>query len=225
MSLDPARSDYVEPANTSNGSRLVGITVADNDSLLAVDPGSGTVQVATSGNVNTLVSNLNGEIHVGDQVAVSPFNGLGMKAEPGSHIIGLAQTELTNSSEGLTTQQVTDKDGKTSTVRIGFVRLTISVGTDTQTATGQKLNSLQKLGKSLTGHAVSTVRIVIALAVALVALTALITLIYASIYGSIISVGRNPLAKFAIFRTLGSVMAMAVLTALSSGATIFFLLR
>jgi len=40
-----------------------------------------------------------------------------------------------------------------------------------------------------------------------------------------ISIGRNPLAKYAVFRTLGSVLAMAGLTALIAGLTIFFLLR
>jgi hypothetical protein len=225
VSLDPTRSDYVLAANIANGERLVGVTVAANESLLAVDPSADTVQVATSGNVDTLVSDLNGSVKVGDQIAVSPFNGVGMKAEAGSHIIGLAQTALTSTSEGVTTQTVTDKNGQTSQIRVGFVRLSISVGTDTSTATGQKLNSLQRLGKSLTGHTLSTLRIAIALAVGLVALVALITLIYASIYGSIISVGRNPLAKFTIFRTLTSVLLMALLTALSAGVTIFFLLR
>ncbi len=51
---------------------------------------------------------------------------------------------------------------------------------------------------------------------------ALITLIYASIYGSIVSIGRNPLAKYAVFRTLGSVLGLAALTAAISCLIIFF---
>jgi hypothetical protein len=58
VSLDPTRSDYVELANTDNGSRLLGVAVAKDDSLLAVDPTEGAVQVATSGNATVLVSNL-----------------------------------------------------------------------------------------------------------------------------------------------------------------------
>src|ERR1017187_2055323 len=49
VSLDPQQTDYVEMANSYNGSRLLGVAVASNDSLLAVDPNSGEVQVATSG--------------------------------------------------------------------------------------------------------------------------------------------------------------------------------
>jgi len=61
--------------------------------------------------------------------------------------------------------------------------------------------------------------------VGLVALLSLVTLVYASIYGSIVSVGRNPLAKNAIFRTLGSVMVMAIITVTVACVTIYYLLR
>lgn len=223
VSLDPSRTDYVQAANTSNGGRLLGVAVASNDSLLAVDAREGLTQVATSGNANTLVSTLNGPIKVGDQIAVSPFNGIGMKATSGSRIIGLAQTAFDAQSQGTQTETATDKDGKQSQVTVGFVRITISVGTASAATEGT--NSLQRFAKSLTGHTVSTARVVIALIVALVALVALITLTYASIYGSIISIGRNPLAKFAVFRTLSSVLLIAAATATLASITIYLLLR
>jgi len=225
VSLDPTRSDYVEPANVDNGSRLLGVAVASDDSLLAVDPGVDTVQIATSGNANTLVSTLSGDVDVGDQIAVSPFNGIGMKAVPGSHVIGLAQTAFSSSSDGATTRQITDKSGHNKAVQVGYVRVSIAIGTSSAAGSGSEGSGLQRLARSLTGHAVSTPRVIVSLIVALVALVALITLIYASIYGSIISVGRNPLAKYTIFRTLGSVLGMAALTAVIAGLTIFFLLR
>lgn len=223
VSLDSTKTDYVVPANSKNGTKLLGVSLASDDSLLAVDPTSGGVQVATSGTVNTLVSTLNGDIKVGDQISVSPFNGVGMKAETGAHIIGLAQNSLSKDSEGVKLQEVTDKDGKRGQVAIGFIRLSISVGTVTQT--GVQLNSLQRITKSLTGRAVSTVKIVVSLAIAVVTIVSLITLIYASIFGGIISIGRNPLAKFAIFRSIGSVLAMAFITAFVAGAIIFLILR
>lgn len=224
VSLDPQRSDYVQAANSNNGLRLLGVAVASNDSLIAVDASPGTVQVATSGTASVLVSTLNGNINVGDQVAVSPFNGIGMKALPGSRTIGLAQTSFNGGTSGITTEQVTDKNGKTSSVTVGFLRVSIEIGTDATTG-GTDLNSLQKVVKALTGHVVPTFRAAVSLVIAVVALIALVTLIYASIYGSIISVGRNPLAKYAVFRTLGSVLAMAALTTVISGLTIYLLLR
>ena len=225
VSLDPSRSDYVQSSNTANGSRLLGIAVAINDSLLAVDSTKGDIQVATSGTATALVSTLNGDIKVGDRVAVSPFNGVGMKSVAGAYDIGLAQTALNSDSEGVTTQDVTDKSGKKTQVQVGYIRLNIAIGTDTSNGSQSSLNSLQKIAKSLTGHTVSTTRVIVSIAVAVVAIVALVTLIYVSIYASIISVGRNPLADHAVFRTLGYVLAMTSLLAAISGVTIFLLLR
>src|SRR5580704_9020440 len=60
VSLVSANSNLVEEANISNAQRLVGVVVASNQSLVAVNTSSGNVQVATDGVVNTLVSNVNG---------------------------------------------------------------------------------------------------------------------------------------------------------------------
>lgn len=224
VSLDPARSDYVEPANLNNSSKLLGVAVDGNDSLIAVDPSPGLVQVATSGNASVLVSTLNGDINVGDAVAVSPFDGVGMKAVAGSRTVGLAQTSFNGSTSGAVTEQVKQKNGKTGSIRVGYVKVNIAIGTNAGLQT-DNLTSLQKFAKNITGHVVSTSRIIISLAVTVVAMLALVTLIYASIYGSIVSVGRNPLAKYAVFRTLGSVLAMALLTTVIAAVIVYFLLR
>lgn len=222
VSLDANKSNFVEAANTDNGTRLLGVVVPSDDSLLAVDPSDVLSQVATSGQANALVSTLNGNIKVGDLVAVSPFNGIGMKSEAGAHVIGLAQTAFDGSSGA--SQTVKGKNGKTTDIKIGLVRVNIAVGTDNSSNTAQ-LSGLQRFGKALTGHTVSTLRLVVSLIIALVAFVSLAVLIYASIYGSIISIGRNPLAKYAIFRTLGSVLGMAALTAIVASATIFLILH
>jgi len=223
VSIDPRHSDYIQLANINNGSRLLGVAVASNDSLIAVDVGSGTIQVATSGMATVLVSTLNGTINVGDQVAVSPFNGIGMKAMPGSRVIGLAQTSFNSSPSGLTTtQQVKDKNGNTTSLKLGYVQLSIAVGTD---ASDSNLTAMQRAAKAITGRVVSTFRIVVSLIVAIVALIAIGALVYASIYGSIISVGRNPMGRQMVAKTLIWVMALGALTMAVSVGTIFLLLQ
>jgi hypothetical protein len=223
VSIDPDRADNVEPANTTNGSRLLGVAVGKDDTLLAVDAKAGAVQIATNGTVNVLVSTLNGEVKAGDQVAVSPFNGIGMKAEAGSHVIGLAQTTL--GASGLSSQQVTDKSGRNREVKVGSVRISIAISVNNTGVGSGKINSLQRLARNLTGRTISTARIVLSMIIAVVALITLATLIYGSIYGSIISVGRNPLAKYAILRMLFSVLGLVTLTALTATVMIYFLLR
>ena len=226
VSLDQARQGYVQLADTTNAKQLLGVALPSNDSLLAIDPSNATVQVAISGTVSTLVSTANGNIKVGDQVAASPFGGIGMAAEPGSHLVGIAQTAFNAQTNGATDETVKDTAGKEHQIKIGLIRLSIAVGTGASTSGGgNQANFLQRLIKSLTGKTIPTVRIVLSLVVSVVALISLVTLVYASIYGSIVSVGRNPLAKTAIFRTLTSVMIMAIITVAVACVTIYFLLR
>lgn len=227
VSLDPLHSNFVTQANTDNGLQLLGVVVNSKDSLLAVDSTgtTGTIQVATSGTVNVLVSDVNGDINVGDQVSVSPFNGVGMKAIEGDQVIGLAQTAFNTKSTNRTLENVTDKSGKATQVNVGYVTLGIAIGNVPSNSGGIKLNTVQQIVKSLTGHVVSTFRATLAMVVTVSASVALIVLIYASIYGGIISIGRNPLAKFAVFRSLMSVLGMAGLTALVASMTVYLLLR
>jgi hypothetical protein len=227
VSLDPQHTGYVQLANVQNGARLLGVALASKDSLLAVNSGSAPVQVALSGSVNTLVSTLNGDVKVGDQISVSPFGGVGMKTTAGAHVVGIAQTGFSHTSPDATTESVKDKSGTSRNIQVGYVRLSIAIGTASNGATGggQNLNFLQKLIKSLTGHTISTVRILLSMVVTVISLVSLVTLIYASVYGSIISIGRNPLAQHAVFRTLTSVMIMAVLTVAIASVTVFYLLH
>ena len=223
VSLNPSKSDYVVPANTDNAKQLFGIVVEADDSLLAVDASTTTTQVATSGSAKALVSTLNGNINVGDQVGVSPFNGIGTRAVEGDRVVGLAQTALDDSAPNSTTQEVTDKLGRKKTITIGYISVGIGVGT--ANGNGQSGTALQRFAQSVTGHMVSMPRVIASLFVISVAFIALVTLIYSAIYGSIVSIGRNPLAKYAIFRTLRSVLLMAGATAIVALFTVYLLLR
>jgi hypothetical protein len=225
VSLDPSHSGYVELANTSNNSRLIGVALNSKDSLLAVNPTSGTVQVAINGTVNTLVSTVNGNIKVGDQISASPFSGIGMLTTPGMHFIGIAQTNFTNTSPQATVEQVKDKTGVVHKIDVGYIRLSIAIGSNSTSGAGSNADALQRLIKSLTGQTISVIRIILSIMVACITLVSLVTIIYASIYGSIISIGRNPLAQHAVFRTLTSVMIMALLTITIASVTIYYLLK
>jgi hypothetical protein len=224
VSLDPNRTDYVEESNSDNGESLLGVAVAVNDSLLAEDASSGTVQVATSGTANTLVSTINGSVTVGDQISVSPVDGLGMKAAPGAFVIGLAQTALNSNSTGVIAHNVVNKSGKSTTIYVGYVRLGISIGAGMSDQTNQN-SGIQQLGRDITGRDISSARVIVSFIIALVAVISLITLIYASIYSGIISIGRNPLAKYAVFRSLSSVLIMIVLIVIIASVTVVLLLR
>ena len=223
VSLDSSKSNYVEPASTSNASRLLGVVVANNNSLIAINSGANTVQVATNGQVEALVSNVDGNIEPGNQISVSNFEGIGMKADSGSHIMGLAVNAFSGSTKGAISEQVKNNSGETTTVKVGYIPINIAVGTTT--SSGSSYNGLEKLAVNLTGHPIPTYRIVIALVIAVIAIIQLFASTYVSIYGSIVSIGRNPLAKREILHTLTSVVITTLLTAAVACVAILLLLR
>jgi hypothetical protein len=199
--------------------------VDDDDSLVAIDSSEDKLQIATSGIANALVSDVNGSIKTGDQIAVSPFSGVGMKAEAGSRIIGLAQSTLGGNGTKLVTKEITDNDGKKQTIKVGFVRVSIAIGSVPITANKAEENPLQRLAISISGRPVSTARLVVSSIIAIIAILALVTLIYTSVYGTIVAVGRNPLAKASIFRALWSVAGLVVVTSVVAIATIYLIIR
>lgn len=225
VSLDSKQDNFVEPANLNTENRLVGIAVGDNDSLVAIDADSNRIQIATSGEATALVSDLNGSIRSGDQIAVSPFSGIGMKAQPGSRIIGLAQSALSGDAARITTKEVTDRDGKKKTIKVGYIRVSIAIGSVPNVQDEGQRNAIQRLARSLTGRDVSAVRLVISTFIAVIALVALVTLVYTSVYGTIIAIGRNPLAKASIFRALISVIGLVILTAGVALGAIYLIIR
>lgn len=224
VSLDSKQSNYVDSSNTNNGSNVIGVVVATNSSLIALDPSKSTDQVAVSGSVNALVSNLNGDINIGDQIAVSPFNGIGMKGISGSRIVGLAQSTLNSSTNGKTSEDVTDNNGHKRQISVGYIRIIVAPGIY-NSGNQNTLDSLQKFAQQISGHSVSSLRIALSLLVAFLAFISLAVLIFASINGSIVAMGRNPLAKNNIFKTLISVLIMAIITGIVSCLAIYVIIR
>ena len=225
VSLDSAQDDHIQAASTVTSNKLVGVVVGPNDSLVAIDAETNRVQVATSGMANVLVSDLNGAIKSGDQIAVSPFSGIGMKAEPGSRLIGLAQSSLSSTDPGVQSKQVTDTAGRQKKLAVGYVKVSIAIGTAPIAGAAAQQNSLQRVASDLTGHTVSTTRILISSFIAVIAIIALVVLIYTSAYGTLIAIGRNPLAKTSVFRALGAIVGLVAVTAALALGTIYLIIR
>lgn len=220
-----ANPGVAESANTANADKLIGVTVASNQSLIAIDQTSASTQVATNGTVMALVSTLKGDISSGDRVAVSALSGVGAKAQPGDQIIGFAKLSLSGSTPDTTSQTIIDTNGRKHIVAIGTIPINIAISTFASGNNDANLTGLQKLVKSLTGHVLPTARILLAIIITIVALFTLAALTYSSIYGGIISLGRNPLARYVILKSLVGVIIAATLIAIVANTTVFFLLR
>lgn len=225
VSLVEDTGNKVEPTNISNASRILGVVVNSDNSLVEIDPDRNKIQVATSGRVNALVSTVNGAIKKGDKLTASPLNGVAMKYINGGYTIDSALSDFNVAGDGVEKQQITDKEGKTTSVAIGYAAINLLPQYDASKDGDQNLNGLQTFVRSLTGHVVSMPRIIASIALAVLTLAAIITLLYAAIYGSIVSIGRNPLARDDILKALLQALLLAILAAAFAVSLMYLLLR
>jgi len=202
--------NLVVPASTAK-TDLVG--VATNQPAVTIsDSTSNNIHVAVSGSALALVSDVNGTIKSGDPITVSPFSGIGMKATDPSIIVGISQANL--QSTQLTTQKVTDKYGKTATIHVGALPLT--VGVTYYTAANQGALSafvptfLQNLANNISGKQVSPLRVLAGTASVVFGFLTIVLMLYTSIRGAMTALGRNPLAQSVIRKGLVDVAFTAL---------------
>jgi len=226
VSAEGNGADTITLANTANSQQLVGVAVPTDQSLLAIDVAANKVQVAVSGATNVLVSTLGGDIKTGDQIAVSPIGGVGMKAGNGMRTVGIAQSDFTSTSAGTATREVADKAGAIKKIYVGLVPVAIVIGYATPQSGAEQgfLGQVGTFASVVAGHSVSTTQSIFSFLVALVAIVALVTLIYGAIHGSLISIGRNPLSRISIYRTLLQIVAMSLLIAVTAIVIVYLIL-
>jgi hypothetical protein len=199
VSLKNGQTDHVEATSINNGGNILGVVVSGGGSLLSLSNSnsSNQVQVATSGVAGVLVSDINGPISQGDQIAASPIAGIGMKATSNAKVIGVAQGTPSNDTK----QSYTDASGKKQTLTLGIVDTLISVSYFYKQPDKTIIPSvIQNLANALAGKSVSPLPIIISGAIFVVTLIVVSSIIYSMIRSSIISVGRNPMSQSAVYR-------------------------
>ena len=208
VSLVKDSQTQVEEALPMNVDNLLGVTINPDSSLLTVSTGNqGQAQVATSGTLPVLVSNLNGEIKRGDHITASPLKGLGMLANGNVRVIGIAQGEMTGKQE----QTVKDIDGKDQKVTIGEVPVLINVAYFFKEPDKSVVPAaFQNLANTLAGKQVQPLPIIISGAIFVVTAIVVMSIIFSMIRHSIISVGRNPMSQSAVYRDVIQLSALVI---------------
>ena len=213
VSLRPNTSDQVVAAETRYVDSLLGVVVnADNSLFSMTNSRENQVQVATSGILDVLVSDINGDIYKGDQITASPISGVGMKAVTNIRVVGIAQGDL-NTSNG-TQQSYTDKQGKKQSVLLGQIPVMVNVSyfykEPDKTLVPQ---AIQNLANALAGKTVSTLPIIVSAAIFIITIIVVVSIVFSMVKSSIISVGRNPMSQSAIYRDIIqlSALVMAIL--------------
>jgi hypothetical protein len=208
VSLKNNSTDEVIPADSESVDNLLGVVVPSGSSLLNVSSGKdGQVQIATSGTLPILVSDINGAIERGDHITASPVKGVGMLATSNVRVVGIAQGKMTSTKE----QTYKDREGIEKKMLIGEVPVLVNVAYYFKEPDKTVVPAaIQNVANSLAGREVGTVPIIISGAIFLVMLIIVSSLIYSMIRSSIISVGRNPLSQSAIYRDLVQLSGLVI---------------
>lgn len=181
---------------------IAGVIVNKNDTTVALSDDESQVQVTTNGIANLYVTDLYGDIKVGDPIGISPIRGVGAKAISNGKIVGVAQTNF-DADQVERTVSVQKDNGESVEVKVGSVLVAVQIGYYAVSAEdGQKATGLQQLGSSLAGKQVSAVKVFIALIIAVTGTIAAAVILYAGVKSGFTAVGRNPLARLSIFRGL-----------------------
>lgn len=201
VSLKSEAANTIELSTIENVDRMLG--VAGENALIELSNDDGTVQVITTGEAYALVSDINGNVEVGDKITASPIAGVGMKALTSTLVIGTAQASL--SSVETETRTIRDRQGNDQTVRIGAIPIQIDKVFYNVSQTGQSSfvpQALQDFANSIAGRSVSPIRVMIAGFLILFMFITVAILLYSSVRSSIISIGRNPLSERAVHKSL-----------------------
>jgi hypothetical protein len=220
VSLQKNTADRVEPASTSNVDNLFGVVIENESSLLSVSNGEpDQVQIATSGTVPVLVSDINGPVKRGDHITASPIAGVGMRATGNVRIIGIAQNDMGPGKK----QTFKDKNGKEDSANFGEVSTLVNVAYFFKEPEKTIIPSaIQNVANALAGREVSAVPILISAGIFIVTIIIVSSILFSMIRSSIISVGRNPMSQNAIYRDIIQISAL-VLAILSVGLISIYL--
>ena len=222
VGLTQGDTETVELSQAGRENQLVG--VVSNGSTIEFSGDAQGVQVVTEGLTATLVTDLNGDISVGDKITASPIRGVGMKALESGMVVGTARGTLDDATAS--TRTITDEDGNNRTVQIGLVAVQVGVSFFTADTGEDSFMPpfLQAVAEKIAGRDVSAMRVLAASLTALVVMVVVGALIYSSVRASIISIGRNPLSEESFRRSLfhASLTALGVL--LLAGIAIYLIL-
>lgn len=211
VSLQKNSSDYVSSTTPANANNILGVVVSQGNTLLSLSSGQANqIQIATSGVVQVLVSDINGGVYAGDAIAASPITGVGMKATSNAKVVGIAQDNLAgnNSSE----QSYTDKNGHHHKIKIGEVPVLVNPSYYYRQPDKTIIPAaIQNVANAIAGKNVNSLPIIVSVAIFLVMLIIVVSVIYSMIHSSIISVGRNPMSQAAIYRNLIQLSGLVIL--------------
>ena len=218
VSLSKNSSSTVQSTAGNDADHIYGVVIDPSQAVVTVQQQGQQVFVATTGSYPVLVSVQNGMIKPGDYISISSIAGIGAKATDQSVVLGRALEGFDGKSNVITT----GSDGQA----IGRIIVTIVTGKNPLIKDNIAIPApLKRFGQAIAGKNVTALRVYAALLVFVITATVAISTLVVGIRSSIIAIGRNPLSKKSIMRSLMQVIIVSVLIFVAGTFGVYLLLK
>lgn len=229
--LNSKDDSKIDPLRQDESEHMFGVVVSANDAALSLtsDLSKRQAYVATYGKYSVLVSTQNGNIAKGDYIGISTIDGVGMKADDkGKTVIGKALTSFGGNADVKGTATLTDTAGKKVEVSLGRVLVEVSIQSNPLQSVALPTaftNFLSSIGYSVSNKQVNPVRLYLALLVLMIASFISGVLMLSGVKSAMTAIGRNPLAKKAIYRSLVQVVMSSLIVFVIGIFAVYLLLK
>ncbi len=221
----------VQPLPASDFTHMLGIAIPNKNAAIVLTPEKTTHQqvlVATSGHYSVLVSNQNGPIKVGDYITISALAGIGMKAgEQDSQVVGRAAGSFSGTANVLGSIKLKDTLGHEVSVALGRVPIDMSISHNPlfQKTADYVPGFLAKAANTVANKPVSVARIYLSMAILFVISVLTGNMLYSGIRSGMIAVGRNPLSKKSIIKSLIQTVIAGLIVFVAGVFAVYLLLK
>jgi membrane protease YdiL (CAAX protease family) len=226
VAVSKADQTVVELVSLSSNNPIVGVVSTVTQGVVSVNPNTSNVQVVSNGTAKILASDVNGTINPGDSLTLSPIDGVAMKATASGSLVGVAR-DSSDQLENRVSRQLTDNTGAIHSYNIGLLNSDVQLGQFQPTAAqggSNVVTGLQALSSNLAGKKLTPIRAVAAFALVVIATVAAMVVLFSAVTSSIRSIGRNPLAKHAVLRSLGQVIFAVVIIIFAAFAGVYVII-
>lgn len=230
VEFKPKDQTTVIPLTAKDIRNMLGVVVPTNGAAIVLTPQSaraGQILVAATGRNSLLVSNQDGPIKTGDYLAISSLAGIGMKANAQQvEVVGRAAADYNGTSNVIGRVTLKNSQGHTTTISIGHIPVDVRLAPNPLLKNASNLPGfLTKAATSVANKPVSAPRIYLSALVLLATLFTTGSMFYSSIRSSIVAIGRNPLAKKAISRSLVQTITAALIIFIAGVFAVYLILN
>lgn len=206
---------------------MFGVVVSRSDSPLTVTEDTQQVYIANSGKYDVLVSDQNGTISSGDLITISAIAGVGMRAgNSQSLVLGKSVNGFDPSKGSLSTTKIKTSTGQEQTVRLGLTSVDIDI-TKNPLLKGeaQVPTFLKKAADGIAQKEVGATRVYIGVVVIILTSFIAAVVLYAGVRSAMIALGRNPLSRKTIIRSMIQVVIISLIIFLCGIFGVYLILK